>query len=322
MKRFLKTLVFFYFTISMSVVIDSVTKTFGPQKALDSVSFKVSEGEVVGFLGPNGAGKSTMMKIATGYLIADAGEVTICGQKITPDNTDVRKLIGYLPEHNPLYLEMYVREYLEMVGKLYYISSKDIKREVEAVIERTGLGAECHKKIGALSKGYRQRVGIAQAIIGKPKVIILDEPTTGLDPNQIVDIRNLIKDLGREHSVILSTHIMQEVEAICDRIVLIDHGQIRAEGTPAEISAMVGGKQVVEIAFEEQNVDLSVLSEMAFVDHIINTDEGYEVYPADGVDDIRPMLFRYAVENKLTLVKLNRVVNSMEDLFHRLIPSK
>lgn len=305
----------------MSVIIDSVTKTFGAQKALDLVSFKVSEGEVVGFLGPNGAGKSTMMKIATGYLIADTGEVTICGQKITPDNTEVRKLIGYLPEHNPLYLEMYVREYLEMVGKLYYINSRDIKREVESVIERTGLQAECHKKIGALSKGYRQRVGIAQAIIGKPKVIILDEPTTGLDPNQIVDIRNLIKDLGREHSVILSTHIMQEVEAICDRIVLIDHGQIRAEGTPAEIQRMVGGSQIVEVAFEEKDVNISVLSDMAFVDHIDVKEDSFEVYPAEGYDDIRPMLFRFAVENKLTLLTLNRVENSMEDLFHRLIPS-
>lgn len=305
----------------MSVIIDSVTKTFGAQKALDLVSFKVSEGEVVGFLGPNGAGKSTMMKIATGYLIADTGEVTICGQKITPDNTEVRKLIGYLPEHNPLYLEMYVREYLEMVGKLYYINSRDIKREVESVIERTGLQAECHKKIGALSKGYRQRVGIAQAIIGKPKVIILDEPTTGLDPNQIVDIRNLIKDLGREHSVILSTHIMQEVEAICDRIVLIDHGQIRAEGTPAEIQRMVGGNQIVEVAFEEKDVNISVLGDMAFVDHIDVKEDSFEVYPAEGYDDIRPMLFRFAVENKLTLLTLNRVENSMEDLFHRLIPS-
>lgn len=306
----------------MSVIIDSVTKTFGTQKALDLVSFNVSEGEVVGFLGPNGAGKSTMMKIATGYLIADVGEVTICGQKITPDNTEVRKLIGYLPEHNPLYLEMYVREYLEMVGKLYYISSKDLKREVESVIERTGLGPECHKKIGALSKGYRQRVGIAQAVIGKPKVIILDEPTTGLDPNQIVDIRTLIKDLGREHSVILSTHIMQEVEAICDRIVLIDQGKIRAEGTPAEISRMVGGKQVIEIAFEDNNIDISTLNDMAFVDHILPKENGFEVYPAEGYDDIRPMLFRYAVENNHTLVTLNRVVNSMEDLFHRLIPAK
>lgn len=305
----------------MSVIIDSVTKTFGAQKALDLVSFKVSEGEVVGFLGPNGAGKSTMMKIATGYLIADTGEVTICGQKITPDNTEVRKLIGYLPEHNPLYLEMYVREYLEMVGKLYYINSRDIKREVESVIERTGLQAECHKKIGALSKGYRQRVGIAQAIIGKPKVIILDEPTTGLDPNQIVDIRNLIKDLGREHSVILSTHIMQEVEAICDRIVLIDHGQIRAEGTPAEIQRMVGGNQIVEVAFEEKDVNISVLGDMAFVDHIDVKEDSFEVYPAEGYDDIRPMLFRFAVENKLTLLTLNREENSMEDLFHRLIPS-
>ncbi len=305
----------------MSVIIDSVTKTFGAQKALDLVSFKVSEGEVVGFLGPNGAGKSTMMKIATGYLIADTGEVTICGQKITPDNTEVRKLIGYLPEHNPLYLEMYVREYLEMVGKLYYINSRDIKREVESVIERTGLQAECHKKIGALSKGYRQRVGIAQAIIGKPKVIILDEPTTGLDPNQIVDIRNLIKDLGREHSVILSTHIMQEVEAICDRIVLIDHGQIRAEGTPAEIQRMVGGNQIVEVAFEEKDVNISVLGDMAFVDHIDVKEDSFEVYPAEGYDDIRPMLFRFAVENRLTLLTLNRVENSMEDLFHRLIPS-
>lgn len=321
MKRDNSSPLLFFEFIDMSVIIDSVTKTFGAQKALDLVSFKVSEGEVVGFLGPNGAGKSTMMKIATGYLIADTGEVTICGQKITPDNTEVRKLIGYLPEHNPLYLEMYVREYLEMVGKLYYINSRDIKREVESVIERTGLQAECHKKIGALSKGYRQRVGIAQAIIGKPKVIILDEPTTGLDPNQIVDIRNLIKDLGREHSVILSTHIMQEVEAICDRIVLIDHGQIRAEGTPAEIQRMVGGNQIVEVAFEEKDVNISVLGDMAFVDHISVKEDSFEVYPAEGYDDIRPMLFRFAVENKLTLLTLNRVENSMEDLFHRLIPS-
>ena len=225
----------------MSVSANHVTKSYGAQKALDDVSFTVNKGEIVGFIGPNGAGKSTMMKIITGFFHADSGEVAVCGLRACPEATALRRMIGYLPENNPLYPEMYVREYLGYVADIYTLGSK--RREaVDTVIERTGLTPEQGKKIGALSKGYRQRVGLAQALIHDPEVLILDEATTGLDPNQIVEIRNLISAVGSERTVMLSTHIMQEVEAICSRVIIIDHGRIVADGSVEEISALSGAR--------------------------------------------------------------------------------
>lgn len=225
----------------MSVSVKSVTKTYGRQKALDEVSFDIPKGEIVGFIGPNGAGKSTMMKIITGFIAADSGEVTVCGLPAGPDAREVKRLTGYLPENNPLYPDMYVREYLGYVADLYKMGRKS-REAVNSVIERTGLLPEEGKKIGALSKGYRQRVGLAQALIHDPQVLILDEATTGLDPNQIIEIRNLISDVGRERTVMLSTHIMQEVEAICSRVIIIDHGRIIADGPINEISSLAGSR--------------------------------------------------------------------------------
>jgi len=223
----------------MSIIASNITKSYGAQKALDDVSFTIPAGEIVGFIGPNGAGKSTMMKIITGFFPADSGKVTVCGLPAGPDAREMRRLIGYLPENNPLYMDMYVREYLEYVADIYSLGKRG-KEAVDSVVERTGLTPEQGKKIGALSKGYRQRVGLAQALIHDPQVLILDEATTGLDPNQIVEIRNLISEAGREKTVMLSTHIMQEVEAICSRVIIIDHGRIVADGPIDEISSLAG----------------------------------------------------------------------------------
>jgi ABC-2 type transport system ATP-binding protein len=210
----------------MSLKIQNLTKVYGQQKAVNDISFDVQKGEIVGFLGPNGAGKSTTMKIATCYIPATSGSVEVCGFDVRQSPNDVRRNIGYLPEHNPLYLDMYVKEFLEFVGGIYKIKGNTLKQRIEDVIELVGLQVEQKKKIGQLSKGYRQRVGLAQALIHDPQVLILDEPTTGLDPNQLVEIRSVIKQIGREKTVIFSTHIMQEVEAICDRVVIINKGQI------------------------------------------------------------------------------------------------
>ena len=242
----------------MSIVVQEVTKFFGQQKALDNVSFEVKTGEIVGFLGPNGAGKSTMMKIITGFIPATSGKVFVNDLETGNDNTEVRKIIGYLPENNPLYPEMYVREYLGFVASIYK-SGIPVKKQVDKIIEVTGLTPEQKKKIGSLSKGYRQRVGLAQALIHNPSVLILDEATTGLDPNQIVEIRNLIKEAGREKTVMLSTHIMQEVEAICDRVIIIDKGIIVANEAKSNIYSMLRQpKQVVQIEFDKDISEITL----------------------------------------------------------------
>jgi ABC-2 type transport system ATP-binding protein len=219
----------------MSIKVSGITKFYGEQKALDNVSFTVNTGEVVGFIGPNGAGKSTMMKIITGYIPQSQGDVWVNDLNILEKGLEIRKMIGYLPENNPLYVEMYIREYLVMVANLYGIRGAAAKKVVEGMIDQVGLGPEQKKKIGALSKGYRQRVGLAQALIHDPSVLILDEPTSGLDPNQIIEIRKFIEGLGKKKTILLSTHIMQEVEAICDRVVIINVGKIVADESTAEL---------------------------------------------------------------------------------------
>lgn len=216
---------------NMSIEVNNITKTYGTQKALDNVSFSVKKGEIVGFLGPNGAGKSTLMKILTTYLTADSGEATVNGFDVTSAQKSVQQSVGYLPEHNPLYLDLYVREYLEFSADVH----KTDKSRIQEVIELTGLTSECYKKIGELSKGFRQRVGLASALLHNPDVLILDEPTTGLDPNQLVEIRELIKNIGNDKTVFLSTHIMQEVEAICDRIIIIHQGKIVEDAQLADL---------------------------------------------------------------------------------------
>ncbi len=243
----------------MSVKVIDVSKCFGAQRALDGVSFEVAEGEIVGFLGPNGAGKSTLMKIATGYLSADSGRVEICGVDVAREPERVRRLVGYLPEQNPLYTDMYVREYLTMVAGLYNVP--EVAERVEEMIELTGLQRECHKKIGALSKGYRQRVGIAQALLPDPRVVILDEPTTGLDPNQLVEIRELIRNVGRSRTVLLSTHIMQEVEAMCNSVVIIDRGVVKAQGKVTDIARSETQAATYDVGFSGE-VDEEALREV------------------------------------------------------------
>jgi ABC-2 type transport system ATP-binding protein len=217
----------------MSITVQNISKSFGPQKALNNVSFSIKKGEIVGFLGPNGAGKSTMMRILTTYYKPDSGDAEVNGFDVLKSETEVQKSIGYLPEHNPLYLEMYVKEYLSFNADVYQVS----KNTVQEVIEQTGLSPEAHKKIGQLSKGYRQRVGLAAALLHNPEVLILDEPTTGLDPNQLIEIRKLIRDIGKEKTILLSTHIMKEVEAVCDRVIIINKGELVADKKLEELRA-------------------------------------------------------------------------------------
>jgi ABC-2 type transport system ATP-binding protein len=241
----------------MTLVIENVTRTYGDQKALDDVSLNLQEGEIVALLGPNGAGKSTMMKIISCYLPQDSGNVWVNGFNVLTESLKVRELVGYLPEHNPLYLDMYVREYLEFVAGLHHLGKATAAR-VKQMIDQTGLGIEQHKKIGALSKGYRQRVGIAQALIHDPKVLILDEPTTGLDPNQLVEIRNLVKEVGKHKTVLLSTHIMQEVEAVCNRVIIINKGKIVADAPTGELQLLTRSNRIISIDYLHP-VDVTLL---------------------------------------------------------------
>ncbi len=297
----------------MSVIVDGISKTFGQQKALDNVSFSIDKGEVVGFLGPNGAGKSTMMKIATGYLTPDSGKVEICGIDVATGGKEVRRLIGYLPEHNPLYLSMYVREYLSIIAGMYDVVN--VAARVDDMIDLTGLGREAHKRIGALSKGYRQRVGIAQALIGNPEVVILDEPTTGLDPNQIVEIRELIRNVGHEHTLMLSTHIMQEVEAVCDSVIIIDRGKIKAHGKTAEIAIKARGGETIEVEFNS-DINTNMLCEAVEAQDIESIGNHTYKITHNGQRDIRADVFKFAVSNNYTMLGMRLLNSDMETLFH------
>jgi ABC-2 type transport system ATP-binding protein len=301
----------------MSIVVQEVTKLFGRQKALDNVSFEVKTGEIVGFLGPNGAGKSTMMKIIAGFIPATSGKVFVNDLETGNDNTEVRKIIGYLPENNPLYPEMYVREYLGFVASIYK-SAIPVKKQVDRIIEVTGLTPEQKKKIGSLSKGYRQRVGLAQALIHDPSVLILDEATTGLDPNQIVEIRSLIKEAGREKTVMLSTHIMQEVEAICDRVIIIDKGIIVANETKSNIySRLKQPDQVIRIEFDKDISEIT-LPENENIRKVQKIKNNIWIIEADGETDIRPALFNFAVRKGLTVLSLQKNESNLEEVFRHL----
>jgi len=301
----------------MSVIVQGVTKLFGEQKALNNVSFEIKTGEIVGFLGPNGAGKSTMMKIITGFIPASSGRAIVNGLEVGTDNIEVRKQIGYLPENNPLYPEMYVREYLGFVASLYNTGIPK-KKQIDNIIELTGLTEEYKKKIGSLSKGYRQRVGLAQALIHNPAVLILDEATTGLDPNQIVEIRNLIKEAGKKKTVMLSTHIMQEVEAICDRVIIIDKGVIVADEEKSRIYSVIKKPiQIVRVEFDKEisQQDLSEFEKTGTVKKItMNT---WNIEP-DGEEDIRPAIFNFAVRNNLTVLSLQKLESNLEEVFRHL----
>lgn len=298
----------------MSIVVKNVVKEFGQQKALKDVSFSISSGEIVGFLGPNGAGKSTMMKIISGLLPQSAGEVEVCGISNTDYNEAFRRKIGYLPEHNPLYLDMYVKEYLLMVAELYKLGNK--RARVDEMIELTGLGLEQHKKIGVLSKGYRQRVGLAQALIHDPEVLILDEPTTGLDPNQILEIRNLVRTVGQEKTVMLSTHIMQEVEAICERVIILNRGELLIDHPSTDLSRLeAGNSSTVFVEFDRQPV-LEELQGIVGAGEIKNVSGyGYEI---NAQADIRKAVFDFAVAQGLTILTLTRQERNLESVFHGL----
>jgi ABC-2 type transport system ATP-binding protein len=301
----------------MSIVVKRVTKLYGEQKALDDVSFDVKTGEIVGFLGPNGAGKSTMMKIITGFIPASSGSVFVYGTESSSDNTEIRKKIGYLPENNPLYPEMYVREYLGFVASMYKMG-KSAGTQIKRIIEVTGLAPEQKKKIGSLSKGYRQRVGLAQALIHNPDVLILDEATTGLDPNQIVEIRNLIKDAGREKTIMISTHIMQEVEAICDRVIIIDKGRIVADEPKSNIYSVIKQpRQSVRVGFDKTVIEKELLG-IHNVTKALEVKKDLWLIEADGEEDIRPALFAFAVKNGLTVLSLQKEESNLEEVFRHL----
>jgi len=301
----------------MSIIVQGVTKLFGEQKALDNISFEIKTGEIVGFLGPNGAGKSTMMKIITGFIPSSSGKVMVNDLEVGTDNIEVRKQIGYLPENNPLYPEMYIREYLGFVASIYKTGVPK-KKQIDDIIELTGLLPEQKKKIGALSKGYRQRVGLAQALIHNPAVLILDEATTGLDPNQIVEIRNLIKEAGKKKTVMLSTHIMQEVEAICDRVIIIDKGIIVADEEKSKIYSVIKKpKQIIQVEFDTEITEnaLKEFSETGSVKKITKNIWNIE---ADGEKDIRPAIFNFAVRNNLTVLSLQKQESNLEEVFRHL----
>jgi len=299
----------------MSVLVENLTKSYGAQKAVDDISFRVRKGEVLGFLGPNGAGKSTTMKIITCYIPQTAGRAEVCGYDVETQSLEVRRLIGYLPETNPLYRDLYVREYLHIMAGFHDLPNK--KARVEEMIERTGLTRECHKRIGQLSKGYRQRVGLAQAMLHDPEVLILDEPTSGLDPNQLVEIRSLIKQLGREKTVIFSTHIMQEVQALCDRVLIINRGRIVADDPIEQLQHRVQGESVVTVEFLEKT-RATALAKIQGVTRVreLGANRWQLIGRADA--DLRPEVFRFAVSQKLTLLEMHKEVFSVEDVFQRL----
>jgi ABC-2 type transport system ATP-binding protein len=299
----------------LSIEVSKISKLYGTQKALDDISFKVDAGEIIGFLGPNGAGKSTMMKIITCFLPQSEGEIKVCGYDVVEQSLEVRRNVGYLPEHNPLYLDMYVTEYLNFAAGLAGL--KKTQQRVNEMIELTGLGVEQHKLIGALSKGYRQRVGLAQAMIHQPKVLILDEPTSGLDPNQLVDIRQLIKNIGKDTTVMLSTHIMQEVEAMCNRVIIINKGKIVADDSAASLSNKKNAQVIVFVEFDK-SVDEKKLSKLEGVKKVNKINAQQFELITDQITDIRPLIFNFAVEQQLTVLTINRKEESLENIFRRL----
>ena len=293
----------------MSIEVQNISKSYGTQKALDAISFSVKQGEIVGFLGPNGAGKSTLMKILTTYIASDEGEASVAGFDVENSKKDVQKNVGYLPEHNPLYLELYVREYLTFNANVYNVS----KSRIQEVIELTGLTPESHKKIGQLSKGYRQRVGLATALLHNPEVLILDEPTTGLDPNQLVEIRDLIKNIGANKTVFLSTHIMQEVEAICDRVIIINQGKIV---TDKKLDKLITEEQeqLIEVEFDK-NISNEDLKDLPNLKSAINTHDTTWEFTFLTSEDMRSKLFDFATEKGLKTLQIQLKSKNLETIF-------
>lgn len=299
----------------MSVQVEHLTKIYDEQRAVDDISFSVNSGEILGFLGPNGAGKSTTMKILTCFIPQSGGRASVCGFDTEKQSLDVRKNIGYLPEHNPLYPEMYVKEYLHFAARMH--GMKNAEKRIDEMIGVTGLTLERKKKIGQLSKGYRQRVGLAQAMLHNPKVLIMDEPTSGLDPNQLAEVRNLIKNIGRDKTVILSTHIMQEVQAICSRVIIINKGKLVADDTVEGLQSRQKGTTVISAVFKEE-INPASLEKMPDITDVKSVGNNQWIIQYIGKEDMREKLFRFAVENKYTLLHLQIEKQSLEDVFQQL----
>lgn len=307
---------YFYSTIPrMSITVNNLTKIYGTQKAVDAISFTIDKAEIVGFLGPNGAGKSTTMKILTGYLQPDAGEAQVCGIKVEENNAATKKKIGYLPEANPLYYDMYVREYLEFIAGVYGITT--VKQKITEVIETTGLSIEANKKIGQLSKGYKQRVGLAAALIHDPEVLILDEPTSGLDPNQIVEIRELIKKLGQNKTVLFSSHILQEVEAICERVIIINKGKIVADDTLSNLQKGNKGDHFVIVGFKEK-ITADKLKGLKDVRDVEQLETENWKLKTTNPESVRKQLLELSLQNNWNIVSLQSENNSLEEVFRNL----
>jgi ABC-2 type transport system ATP-binding protein len=299
----------------MSITVNNLSKIYGAQKAVNNISFTITKGEIVGFLGPNGAGKSTTMKMITGYLKADAGSATVCGIAVNENSNETKKKIGYLPEANPLYFDMYVREYLNFVSNIHEVTNK--KEKIEEVIKTVGLTVEANKKIGQLSKGYKQRVGLAAALIHNPDVLILDEPTSGLDPNQIVEIREVIKELGKDKTVLFSSHIMQEVEAICDRVIIINKGNIVADDKLSNLQKSTTGNHIVLVQFKE-DVSIEILQTIKEVISI-NQPSAYNFQlSTKNPESIRKQLMQLSLQNNWNIVSLQSESNSLEEVFRNL----
>jgi ABC-2 type transport system ATP-binding protein len=299
----------------MSISVSNLTKIYGEQKAVNDISFAIGNNEIVGFLGPNGAGKSTTMKIVTGYIAADSGNAVVNGINVNADPLKAKKQIGYLPEGNPLYYEMYVREYLQFIAGIHDLKTA-VKKRIEEVIDLTGLRSESNKKIGQLSKGYKQRVGLAAALIHDPKVLILDEPTTGLDPNQIIEIRQLIKDLGKNKTVLFSSHILQEVESICDRIIIINKGNIVADDSLINLRSVNKNSHVVLVEFS-RNVDSELLENLPGVDNIEQNQNQYFIQTSDP-EKVKKLLLEFSLKNNLDILSLQTKSQSLEEVFRNL----
>ncbi len=299
----------------MSVKVQSLTKIYGEQKAVNNASFEAKKGEILGFLGPNGAGKTTTMKILTCFIPQTSGKAEVCGYDVEEDSMAVRERIGYLPEHNPLYKDMYVKEYLGFIARLHQV--KNGPKRVADMVELTGLSREQNKLIGALSKGYRQRVGLAQAMLHDPEVLILDEPTSGLDPNQLVEIRSVIKQLGKEKTVIFSTHIMQEVQALCDRVLIINKGSIVADDPIEQLTNRIKGESVITVEFQ-QPIQENKLAAIRHVNRVKSVGKNRWQLSTSSSHDIRGDIFRFAVDNQLTLLEMHKEVLSVEDVFQQL----
>ncbi len=303
----------------MSIEVKNLTKVFNAQSAVDDISFTAQKGEIVGFLGPNGAGKSTTMKIISGFIPPTDGVVKVCGFDVVQKSIQSRQNIGYLPEHNPLYLDMYVHEYLYFVGSLHISSKRFLRERVPEMIELCGLQKEQNKLIRALSKGYRQRVGLAQALLHNPEVLILDEPTTGLDPNQIIEIRELIRSVSKDKTVIFSTHIMQEVQALCSRVLIINNGRLVADDVPEKLKNIQEETVVISIEFKE-NINPELLKTVSGIISVKQKDQ-IILLEAEKDIDVRPAIFKFATENGYTLVGMNQETKSMEDVFRQLTKS-